>query len=317
MIIQRRISIALHITDCIGIYTDPNNILTLVVNTYEGVCYNGVYILKVLRVVMIGDCEINKDGAPGFGTIPVMFDAEALVYLPGEIINGCVIQKHDETIILCSTPLANILIKNQPSTASLTTGQMISVRVGRAGYTPMVNKVAITAIVFIPDKTFTVYKIVPPVVTKAAAQEYLKDTIMRIEEEKKRVEGFTAGNAKGIAFFTQALYAYTSPQQPPTGAKIVDLMTLISSDGPPMPHYISRDRRIDLTTANVYVYDAPPAGLNVQEMNTQNVLVSMFEDYCMFLRTLRESLEYYSTPDLLLSHKNLWTIYAKSKTMDN
>ncbi len=313
MIVQRRISVALHITDCIGIYTDPNNILTLIVNAYEGVCYNGVYILKVLRIVMTGDCEINRDGAPGFGTIPVIFDVQALVYLPGEIINGCTIQKHDESIILCSTPLANIWIKNQPATASLTTGQMISVRVGRVGYPPTMNKVAIMAVVFMPDKVFTVYKLTPPAITKGAAREYLSDIIARIGEEKGRIDGFATGNAKGIAFFTQALYAYPSPQQPPAGAKVVDLMKFIVEDSSPMPQYMSRDRRIDLTTANAYVYDAPPTGATVQESSVQNVLVAMYEDYCMFLRTLRESLENYSTPELLLSHKNLWTMYTKSK----
>ncbi len=328
MIVLRRISTAIDVADCIGIYTDPNNIYNIIVNTYEGICCFGCYILKVLRIVKTGECEINRDGAPGFGTIPVIFDVQAIVYLPGEIINGCIVQKQTNGILNCNTNITDIMVKSHQLISSLTPGQIVSVRVGRVRYDPGSARVAVNAVMFLPGKESTAFSIDLSTLSSEQIKEYLADVLERIAIEEQHIKTYKETNAKGIAFFTQVLYAYPTAQQVPSGVKVVSLMSLIDNKHASGVLYIGRDRRLDLLQPNIYIYDkkpeavikasvkSPDAANNitvVDTLNAQDVLITLFEDYCIYIRTLREMIENYSTAELLKSHANLWSIYGKSK----
>jgi len=268
-----------------------------------------------LRIVKTGECKINRDGAPSSGTIPVVFDVQAIEYLPGEIINGCVVQRQTDGILNCNTKIADILVKSHQLISSLTPGQIVSVRVGRVRYQPGSNRVAVNAVMFLPGKESTVFSVDLAAVPTEQIKEYLSDVLGRIATEEQQIAVYTESNAKGIAFFTQVLYAYPTTQSAPSGVKTAPLMSLLGA--PPGVSYIGRDRRLDLVQPNVYIYDKKPEASDnitvVDSLSVQDALLTLFEDYCIYIRTLREMLEYYSTAELLKSHANLWSIYGKSK----
>ncbi len=316
MIILRRISTAITVGDCIGIYTDPDNIRALVAKTYEGICFAGCYILKIERLIYVGECEINRDGAPNVGTIPVTFEAQAVVYLPGEIINGCVVKKHTGDLLLCSTNIASIMVTKHPLTGSITQGQIISVRVEYVRYPIRSPNITASASIYLPMKNATTYQLDPLTITSGGllvpdVVAYLGGVLGRIQAEKEALEAHKKVNKDGVKFFTQLLYAYTAEVKPPNKH---NLMEMLESGLKPDIKYLCRDKRLDLVEPLVCGYDTLPADTVADStLPAQDVLLALLEDYCMYLRTVREMLDSYNTEALVLSHKNLWQIFKKSK----
>ncbi|QYB17651.1 hypothetical protein PV-S19_0287 [Pacmanvirus S19] len=316
MIIKKNIEVGVDIRDCIGIYTDPENMIHILADRFEGKCYRGCFIKSINRILRIGECLINQDGVPGFGTIPVIMEVTAIVYAVGEILNGCVVQKKDKNgIIVCGTDIAAIMLIAHKSLESINKGQLISVRVGNVRYSQGSPKVSINAIPYIFNHRPMIYKIgniTEPV------KILLSNVLERISQEEKEMELLKKQKARAWETFSQLLYAYKEEQKPPKGAIVHSLLDIVKNVDKNIK-YISRDSRIDLSTPNVYSYtdvqaDSIPSGAVVRnELPTNNVLIILLEDYCSHLRTIREMIDIYSTEELLSSHRNLWQIFKKNK----
>src|SRR5690606_4726605 len=100
MLIKKNIEVGIDILDPINVFTDFDNITRILVDHYEGKCFRGCFIKKINKILRIGDCVINQDGSPTFGTLPVMIEVSAIVYAIGEVINGCVVQNRSKDNII-------------------------------------------------------------------------------------------------------------------------------------------------------------------------------------------------------------------------
>lgn len=288
------ISTSIDILNCIAIYTDDSAIFKMVINRFEKKCYSGAYIEKVLRIVRQGECVINQYGAPTFGTLAVTFEAEVIVYRAGEVINGCTVDFKESKSgnIICSTPIAKIMVKPNEMFNSVVKGQIISVVVQSARYNISSSVITVGATHF----TFEVppvYKVGPLSEVPLGTLDNILEKIRDEEERYKKID------PKARDFFNKLL-------NPHKGSK-GDTNSVSDIKKIQGPAYVSRSRQLTLADPVVAIVDAAP-GTAVADLPTATVHLLLLTDYYDYLRTIREMTEIYNNEELLKSHVNLWRI---------
>jgi hypothetical protein len=319
MIVTQIFEAALNIENCINLYTSPNIIEQIVTNRYERRCYRGCFILKITQIRKTGECIITQDGEPKFGTIPVIFEAQCLVYSVGEIVNGCVVKNRDPNgLLVCQTEYAAImLMPGAQPTESITKDQIISVQVAAAKYSIGSDRVALCATLYLPNSAAVLYKIVPD--TRVDVGELTADVMTRIAEEEAELESLRSSRA--WTFFDTLLYPFKIPQATPAGAKLIDMKTLTAPTTSLASFvYLSRDPAVRASTPSVCAYtgDKKIVGELAREsighkITFPNLVLLFLEQYCAHLRTLREMTAIYSDEKVFESHRNLWRIFQKVK----
>jgi hypothetical protein len=323
MIITKLIEIGVNIQDCIALHTDlDNNLLRLLEDRFVGRCVRLCYILRINRIVKCSPCVINPDGPADYGVVNVVFETSAIVYLRGEILNGCrVVSKEalkgiSDTII-CSTEYADIQLNNHPLFESVRQGQLISVRVGETKYTLGAQKIAVNAVPLVLSRTPTVFRYVPSAIPSDFA-DFVASFYDRLSALESEIAGVREKNAQAWSVFGDMLYAYESPQPTPAGARAVSILDLIRAP-PDSECYVTRDPRIHPSSPDVYVYsdassipDVPAANI-VRDVPPITIMVTLLDEYYNMLRSIVEYINIYSTQELLDSHRNLWLIFRKMK----
>ena len=308
------------IKNVIGLYVNKETLMSIIVNKYERKCSHGMYIEKIIRITKQSDCVINKHGSPCDGDISVICEVQAIKYARGEIINGCVIESKDKSgIVVCRVGHLQILLSSSAIFESMTKGQMMSVRVNKARYTPNMETVAINAVPFLPSREFTLYKINPGAVNDAV----FNDIRERIAFEEKSAAELKSTHASAYALYEQLLcpydksmYVEKSPSTRPP-SKEFPLMEFITDAvaGKNMTGYIARDPRILPSRSFVSRINNSDPNDNLakvaDDVSLEAVCVELLEDYCAHLRNIREYVELYSA-EQVNAHVNLWAIYKKN-----
>lgn len=314
MRILKRIEFGLDIVDPIAMYEDPNYLMDLLVARYENRCYKSCYIEKILRIVpeLVTDCNITLNGNPTFGTVGVICDVNAIIYGPGEVINGCtVINRSSAGIIIASTQITRITLDaRHPALSSITKDQIISIRVGRCKYVIGSQQIAINAVPYVIEQSYNIYRINGEI-TNLALFDDVNERIAYEEQEQTRLQ---KEEPKAWATFNHMISAYKEPQKP-----IAEVA--ISIENVMKSQYVSRDPRMDLSSKSMYTYtvdtlpeDANTGGNHIlMTKPAEAVYLYLLEDYCAYLRSIREMIAIYSTPELIKSHNNLWLIFKNNK----
>ncbi len=314
MLITKTITTGLNIQNIINLYSDlDNNIRNILTDRFQGICFKGAFIKSINKVIRTSDCVINAEGPPSFGVIYVIFEVTAIVFAAGEIINGCEVIAKNKGIIMCATPIANIMLSAGEMFDSVQKGQLISVRVGETKYNEGAAKVSISAVPFMFVKVPVVYEM-PPLTPDVKL--YLQPIMDQIQAEEQAATRLREQNQKAWEFFSQLLYAYKEEQKVPTGAAELNMINIVDKF-PKEIQYLSRDARINLSKPSVYGYkDAAglPTDAVIKRGHTaKDVLLVLLSNYCNHLRTIREMIETYNTEKLLETHKNLWIIFKRAK----
>lgn len=314
MIIIKIIELGLNVQDCIGLYTDPDNIKQILIDRYEGQCYASCYITQINKIRKISECVINQDGNPTFGTISIVCEVTAIVYARGEIINGCVVQNRGEKgVIVASTNVASILISPHPLLESIVEKQIISVRVGAARYNRGATRISVNALPFLPKQVAPTYRVEPFNIKASSA--LFEDVLRRIGEEEAEVATLKTENGKAWDTFDQLLYVYREPRAAPVGSQVLDVRK-IAAEGIKNKTYLCRDPCLNLSSPNVCSYSdstLPLGSSAVSDLTGDSVILLLLEDYCAHLRTIREMIGLYNTEKLITDHRNLWQIFRKIK----
>ncbi len=314
MKILKVLEVGINIQNCIGIYADEDNIRQILVDRYEGRCFKGCFIKTVEKILKTGRCMINQDGDPSFGTISVIFEATVIMYVNGEIINGCVVKNRDARgVLVCNTEYASIMVSPHDLLVSVVKDQIISVRVGATRYNGSSNKISIGAVLYLPNQETIIYKMNG--ILSEPVKATLTNVLERIQYEEDEMEKL---RGKAWEVFDGLLYAYKEPQKQPA-VTLMNIKDIAKTGFKSTNYYISRDPKIHPSTPSVYVYTSIPESANastikiVEELSASNVILILLEDYCSHLRTIREMVEIYNTEKLINDHKNLWSIYKKNK----
>lgn len=323
MLIKKIIQTGVDITDPIKFAADPHALINLLAATYEGKCYAGCLVEKVLRVVEESECRINQYGYPNFGTTHVAFEVSATVFSEGEIINGCIVQNRNVSgVMICSHPKAAIIMPVHKNLESIQNGQIISVRVGHARYGIGTNKIAINARPLLPSPKATLFRVPPRAAAEtnpATPGPIIERLSKTMTDETANMEALRTKSSKAWDTFDQLLYAYTQLQSKPAGAKAIDISDpaeVLKALTNGSAQYIVRDPRHGLSSPVAYVYESLPEDDNytlVETATPVNIVASVVGDYTDYIRTIREMIETYNTEELLSNHRNLWLIFKKAK----
>lgn len=319
MIITKLIELGIDIIDPISIYSNPkDNIMNILIDRFKGKCMRSCFIEDIIEVVKISECVINQDGVGCYGSINVIFKVKAIVYAANEIINGCVVNINQKNgLIVCSAGNASIVLSSIKELESIQKDQIISIRVTKAKYNIGAAKIAISAVPYLFVKQSNIYKIPNDFKFTKEVKTFLQSILEDIKLEEERMEKVKV-SGKSWEFFQKLLYAYNGEQQPPTGAKVVNLLELVRGKSETLGiegKYIARDPKLDLSFPNIYVHDnLKDFGSPVrEEVIPKDVLLSLLDNYYNHIRTVREMTEIYNTEEVFNGHKNLWRIFTRSK----
>lgn len=297
------------IKNVIALYSNQNALMDILRNKYAGRCMRGMYIEKIVRITKQSDCMINKHGSPATGDISVICEVIAIKYARGEIINGCVIENKDKSgIVVCRAGHVQILMSASAIFESMTRGQIMSVRVNKARYTPNMETVAVNAVPFLPSRAFTLYKINAGNVDKTT----LADVQARIADEEKARAELQQSHKSAYALYEQLLCPYDKSAILTNGFPLMEFI-VDAIAGKNMTGYVGRDPRLQPATS--FVSRVTIASTQtVDNVTLEAVCIDLLEDYCAHLRTIREYVEIYSA-EQVNAHVNLWAIYKKNLSM--
>lgn len=316
MIIKKLIDVGVDIDDPVGMCSDES-LMYILTDKYSRRCFRECYIVSVDRIVRKGECIINQVGGSAYGTIAIIFEVTAIVFIKGEILTGCLIKHINEkaNLITCVADIAYIMLTRKDTFESLQVGQYITVQVGVVKYSIGSDKVAVNAIPFLPSSQEVIYQIAD----KKDDNKLLEDVLKRIESEEAAMQTTRSTNERQWMVFSQLISTYLNPPKLHDSAVTINLLT--ERDKIAEYSYIVRDNRLNLTTPAAVVYKELPKDDMVYtnfktvivKASMREILLALLEDYCGRIRAVREMTGVYSTPELINSHKNLWNIYKMSK----
>ena len=307
MLIKKVIEVGLNIKDIINTFTDDNNILSILSEIYENKCFRECYIKSVDTLNRMGDCVINQEGSPDFGVMPIVFTATALVYTPGEVINGCLVKSRSDTgILICVTSTASIYINPHISLNSIIPGQIISVVVGATCYSIGSSTISVNAMPFLPNTIQRLYKLS----NIELDQRMLVGVLSKIKDEEDLMVSLQTKEV--YVKFRELLYPYKTKLNA-SGTKI-NISTFASYKFN-VGDTIGRDIKDSFVNNTMRIYstaDIPATAELHSEVLFTGVILLLLEDYYNQMRILRELTEIY-TPEILTTHKNVLQILTKYK----
>ena len=200
---------------------------------------------------------------------------------------------------------------------SVRIGQIMPVIVGGARYAIGSSKIAVNATPFAYVKNPICYRTTTPTKLSAQAMAMLAPILTIYADEKKKAVECREASPQAYDVFASLLWAYRVKPFTPDGATAVSCAALLKPT--PVGHkitYLCRDTRINPADDLVYMYTEQP---NIPEytivdvLSYENAVAAVTRNVCVTLRTIREMVEIYSTPDLIRAHDNIWRMIAKMK----
>ncbi len=313
MLITKIITMGLDIHDPVSIYSDAaSGILSILTRKLEGKCFRECLVRSVNKILHVSECKLDSRGASCVGKIAVTFEVTAVVHMPGEILNGCVIKRKENSIIMGVGADQNIIMKPHKIISDIKVGQIIPVVVSSSLCTIGENKISVSAVPFVPTRAYTYYYIKTTLDNAAKAKLESTLAVMRTEEELYAA----VKNRRGLDFFGSIVQAAETQTLPHGAVKktITELITAGTFDG-----VYARDKNIKITTPSIYEYaekltidDPNGTAAAIEAMTPTDAITMLIHDYISGLRFIRELNETYSTDELLKSHANLFRIFKSS-----
>jgi hypothetical protein len=305
MLITKRIEHAIDINDPITLNTDlENNVLNILRNMFVGRCFRGCFILSVNKLLNKSHCEINQDGLLHLATMSVIFEVSALVYLPGDVIVGCLVVNRQDDLIICKGPNASIIIninqeKIKPWLLGIQIGQLIPVRVGRALYNPNAEAISINGVPF----TFfepEYYRIGTD--KSATYDEFIAPIMAQIQLEQDRMTELQSKQRDKWDFFHKIM-----SRKSPGYKKGTDLAKLTAKVG----EIVGRGASIDPARFEYEIVNDAAACVN---LSFDDAALKLHNDHLKFIKMINDCVDAYDDA-AVTSHENIWKMINKIKTL--
>lgn len=163
MLVNKFITTTINIPDAINYSANEmSTLMSILIRKFTSKCYNGSYIIEVIKIIKKSACRVQKTNLSGDGYVDVMFEVLVSIISVGDIVTNCIIHKID-TCITCESntdgaaiiaiPLNNHIAK------VVSVGQSLSVTVVAVRYEPFKSKITIIGMPVECDKQNTVYKV--------------------------------------------------------------------------------------------------------------------------------------------------------------
>lgn len=311
MIITKIIEAGLRIHDYLTAAGSLAEFLLLILRQkYENRCYCGCLIKKILRVVKHGPLVIDPVSA-NRATISVRFEVEAIVFIRGEVIVGCKVERRDTTKLITCTAGNAIILAEDPLLDSVKEGQFILLETVETQYPIMTNTIAVSAVPFLPQAEKPTYMITGRISERE--RELISELVVSMHHAESEVAVLRNANSRGYEFFEQQLYPFKQ-QSAPEAAKIMPITSLIENalDG----KVISRDAHLSYATDKLAVWEpsnVPTGVIPYTQYSPYDIAVMFITEYIDSIRVIREMIRVYNTPELIKSHVGLWLMFKTAK----
>lgn len=342
------ILVSIDIENVISIFVNAEeNLLNILVNKYEGKCFAGCYIVKVITIVRRSECIMMQHNESGDGSIDIQFGAEVIELYQNEIVSGCILIKKDaeRKMLIAMTKIDdnvkvndrhNDRIKHSNPTDdtipvalnitidknfdSLKTEQIIPARIIRCLYSIGNDKIQAFAKPWIPNQ-------LPVIIYNCSELTVTKEDLIIIEKlsalsmkQKKHLETL---DKKEIAFFSDIIYPFkTKFSGRDLKSKKYDLLSMVltTTTTTTKYKYLSRHPGTDVMDSSIYEWDSSTSSdltgiqTEVKTFTTMaEVLSGLLIEYYSQMKLITDFCYNYSTKQKKEAHINLWKIYKSAQ----
>lgn len=241
MIVTRSFTVTVPVDDTQDYAADSQRaLLALIAAAYAGRCWQGVFVLEVLRVLKKSSCRISDTDFSGGGSVDATFEASVAVLSPGDILVGVEITSNAGTagVYGVSSAEGNVFAQVQADgggAALLRPRQTVCLRLTLPYYSPMSTHVAAAG------RLLTCEKDPPPVYAlegglSAADGGALAPLVEKAERLLRERAALTPPQAQRLAFFEGLLH----PARQRAGGRIevetaAGFPAWAGEDHPPLP----------------------------------------------------------------------------------
>ncbi len=256
---------------------------------YEGKCFSGCLIKKILSVDQMGSVIMSTRHQDGTAFCDIRFKAIGFVYSKYDILYNCIVQNIEKNgSIVCKNENAAIKIRGHAALSKISKGDVILARVGVCKYNINQPRISVNAYPFIP-----------------IAQKPMKFTIRPkksacIAALQKKYNALVRGDksdAKCKNYFSILLYPLTKVPK----IKTVPLESVFD-------HKIVTISQPYWAEGDIVIH---PEKTN--EQDSDNTLKYMFEQKIQREQMLQKLCKFYPTMKDIRANDAMWMIYQKNR----
>lgn len=301
MIIEKTFEVVINLIDINDIFSNDIDsvLLNKIKHIYENKCFKSCFITNINGIIERGMLNINKRSLTCETSIDVKFSANVIIYEYLEVINNNVIDNITKSRLECRSGniVSYINIANQDM-STLSVGQIIPIRVGKATYQPLQSTISVNAFPFIPTTNYETYYLINEL--DENDKELLTSTIIvdinNIDEQLRMV------SKDRLKFFKSLLHPYKTILDQKNNIK--DLLNLDISG------IVCLSDKMDLYNhqiINVSEYENPisESGITIYKI--------YLNTYLKYIRTILDMCITYKDDEVFESHQNVFQIYEKFK----
>jgi hypothetical protein len=325
MIVKRIFKTYIDVSDPKDIYSSDRDVMLVAKLTekFVGVCYHSCYVLKINKIIRRAYMYM-KDTLDGDANTNVMFEADVIVYTPGEVINGCtIIKKEPNGIVHAKSKYAGIQI-NMQSMSIFKEGDVVPVVVKRVRYNVHQSAITVSANPFVPNKYAHIYYKLTGNISASQAKE-LKMHVADVQNLLQYFSKLKATDAKIYKFFVDLMFNKKEKNKIPPKATKVDLFKLIDTfdeknDNGTSVNGVVYKASMPYNDTSVYYNDDASI---LEKLESKSTIIEqsrylVFTDLVLSqlskLQTIKDFVEFYPDFKSVQQNKEIWKMYTMLKS---
>jgi hypothetical protein len=284
---------------------------------YVGKCYMSCLILNINKIIRHSLRYMSRD-LSGSAYISVTFEVDAIVYIKGEILNGCHIVKiESDGRIHAKSKHAGIQIRQDASLVNIyKEGQIVPFIVNRVQYNPAQNAASVEAVPFtpvFPDNI--IYSVGKPLGEEGKTR--IQDLFRQIDKLKSDIDMFDSNSQKALGFFQDLVYPFKKDTDfnykvVQSGGAKASKIEFTWDSIKNVRGYICQPVESKIQSGVIYHFKDRPEG-KVCEENLVSILDKFLSNVIRHYQEMIEFVGTYPTFAKVQEYKDIWRMYNMLK----
>ena len=288
-------------------------------NMFEGKCFESSYILNVNRIIKSSEIYMS-DNLDGSASCCCSFECEVFVYIKGEIITGCHIQRIESGgQTYAESKYCSLQFKQDPALAIYKENYIVPAIVDKIRYYPNQDKISIGALPFTPIFTpLIIYKITTPLSESDEEDRCISMIYKNISIYEAKIKAFSNVEKNSYEFFKNLLYPFKkvqslnkTPKYKDFDIKDFDILKTLREG------FVCRPVELEKFLPKVYYSKKNVENHDVDAQITSNtmfeIIMLMLQDYLQYLILLCEMVQFYPDYKIIERYAKVWQIYNMLK----